>query len=334
VPTRFWVDFGVRDFTALQGYDYGGPGGLPENFFQSTSAGYGLRRMVSTYISPLGIAYTALLVVPLIAGVLVALRRPPGRYWLALALVLASIAFSVTRLALLCLVLEALLWVVVTRRPAAVIAGVASLAAVGIAFSVYPLTGPLVSFELKDVRLPAGAVVLGLSTRPDLPLDRNGSPEPSAPVEPDIVGGIVTQQDASIQAHIGAVKDGLLHAVEHPLGVGLGSTMPRFGTPTGPAESAFLGIVGEVGILGGVLFAALYVGVILVALLAAARTRGRPLLDLALLVGVGGTGLAPIVMTSAVWGDFSVTFLFWWAAGAVVSAADRRAPAVVADESD
>jgi hypothetical protein len=328
VPTRLWIDFGVKGFTAWQGYDYGGPGGLPENFFQSSSAGYGLRRMVSTYISPLGIAYTALLVVPLITGILIALRKPSGRYWPALALVLASIAFSVTRLALLCLVLEAVLWVVVTRRPVAMIAGAASLAAVGIAFSIYPLAGPLVSFDLKDVRPPAGAAALGLLPGPQVPLDQNGNPEPSAGVDPDIVGGIVTQQDASIQNHILAVKDGLMHAVEHPLGVGLGSTMPRFGTPTGPAESALLGIVGEVGILGGVLFVALYGGTILVGLVSAARIRDRPFLELALLLGVGGIGLAPIVMTSAVWGDFSVTFLFWWAAGALVSAVDGRAPTV------
>jgi len=316
LPTRYWLDLGVTKFTALQGFDYGGPGGLPENFFQSTTIGYGLRRMVSTYISPLGIAYTGLLVVPMIVGGIVTVRRPSAWRWIALALVLLSIAFSVTRLAVLCLVAEAVLWVILTRRPAAIVAGALAFAAAGLAFSVYPLAGPLVRFDLSDVRPPAGAA---LFFGTDVIEGPNQSPPPADPAAPDIVGSIVTQQDASIQNHILAVRDGLMHAIEHPLGIGLGSTMPRFGTATGPAESAFLGIVGETGVLGGVIFATLYGGVIVVGLIVASRFRERPWRDIALLVGVGGIGLAPVVMTSAVWGDFSVTFLYWWAAGVAVS---------------
>jgi hypothetical protein len=333
VQTSSWLDFGVRAFTTWQGFQYGGPGGLPENFFLSTAAGYGLRRMVSTYVSPLGIAYTGLLVVPLIVGILVAVRRTRGWPWLALALVLTSIALSVTRLALFCLVLEIAVWIVVTRRPSAALAGVMSLVAVGLAFSIYPLVGPLVRFDLTNVRPPAGLAVVAGSIGLDTgQTDNSGSANPA---EPDIVAGIVTQQDASIQNHILRVKDGLTHAVEHPLGVGLGSTMPRFGTPTGPAESALLGIVGEVGLLGGALFAALYGGVLLVGLFGGSRQVERPFIELALLVGVGGIGLAPIVMTSAVWSDFSVTFLFWWSAGATVTAAGRTlgASRSLADES-
>ncbi|HVG00259.1 MAG TPA: hypothetical protein VND68_10500, partial [Chloroflexia bacterium] len=67
VPTPDWLAWGVNGFTSWLGYGYGGPKGLPENFFQSTDAGYLLRRMVSTYISPLGLAYTGLLLVPICA---------------------------------------------------------------------------------------------------------------------------------------------------------------------------------------------------------------------------------------------------------------------------
>jgi hypothetical protein len=319
VSTRLWVDFGVIRFAAWQGFVYHGPGGLPENFFQSTNQGYGLRRMVSTYISPLGIAYTALLVIPLIVGLVVASkRRPRGWTWAALALVLISISLSVTRLALLCLVLEAVLWVVVTQRRTSVIAGVLAVAALWVGFSVYPLVAPLVTFDLVDVRPPAGAALIGTISA-DVGVGHVTTPPPSTPVDPDLIGRIVNQEDASIQSHILAVKDGLDFVVHHPLGTGLGSTTPRFGTPTGPGESAFLGIAGEVGLLGGALFALLYGGVALVGLIGVRRLKEPATVGLALLVGVGAIGLAPIVMTSAVWGDFSVTFLFWWAAGAIVS---------------
>src|SRR5262249_29032092 len=60
VPTVRWLDWGVNLYSSWLGFKYKGPAGLPENFFQSLPDGLLLRRMVSTYISPLGIAYTGL----------------------------------------------------------------------------------------------------------------------------------------------------------------------------------------------------------------------------------------------------------------------------------
>ncbi len=65
VPTRAWLDWGVNDFSAWLGFQYAGPGHLPENFFQTLPSGLYLRRMASTYLSPLGVAYTGLIVFPL-----------------------------------------------------------------------------------------------------------------------------------------------------------------------------------------------------------------------------------------------------------------------------
>ena len=42
---------------------------------------------------------------------------------------------------------------------------------------------------------------------------------------------------------------------------------------------------------------------------------------------VGGLALIPITMTSDLWGDFSVTFLFWWAVGSCASPAFGNAAA-------
>lgn len=319
VPTNRWASL-VNAFTSWQGFHYRGPGGLPENFFQSTPAGFGLRRMVSTYISPLGVAYTGLLVAPVIVAGLLAPRRRAAWGWVALVLTLASIALSVTRLAVICLVVEVAVLAILVRRPRAVVAAGLAIAAAALAFGWYPQTGPLVSFDLADVRPPAGAAAVeaafGGARTP------TAQPTPSLPpgADPDVVEGILSQEDASIQAHIAAVRDGFVHAVDHPFGVGLGSTMQRFGTATGPGESALLGIVGEVGVAGGVVFTVLYGGAILAGLAALRRPRRGHEIALAALVGIGGIGLAPIVLTSAVWGDFSVTFLFWWATGALVSA--------------
>ena len=52
------------------------------------------------------------------------------------------------------------------------------------------------------------------------------------------------------------------------------------------------------------------------------RVRGDPLLAaLPLTALIGGLALIPITLTSDVWSDFSVTFLFWWAVGSSVTLA-------------
>ena len=64
VPIEWWRHSGaVGYFHRELGYDYHGPGGLPENFAFNTSDGL-FRRLVSTFVSPLATAY--LLVVALL----------------------------------------------------------------------------------------------------------------------------------------------------------------------------------------------------------------------------------------------------------------------------
>jgi hypothetical protein len=45
---------------------------------------------------------------------------------------------------------------------------------------------------------------------------------------------------------------------------------------------------------------------------------------LPLVASVGGLVLIPITLTSDVWSDFSVTFLFWWAVGYSATVASQR----------
>jgi len=44
IPTRAWLDAGVNQLSAWLGFTYHGPGGLPENFFQTASEGLLIRR--------------------------------------------------------------------------------------------------------------------------------------------------------------------------------------------------------------------------------------------------------------------------------------------------
>src|SRR5439155_26272095 len=153
VPTSAWLDWGVNQLSAWLGFAYNGPRGLPANFFQTTAEGFLLRRMVSTYVSPLGIAYAGLVVVPLAVALILALKQARKR-WLAAALLillLAGILFSLTRLALLMTVAEFLMLAVLTRRRWVLYATpvVAGLAMFMIFQYVY--VGPLMNRNLVPV---------------------------------------------------------------------------------------------------------------------------------------------------------------------------------------
>src|SRR5207247_6547215 len=53
VPTAQWLGWGVNQLSAWLGFTYHGPGGLPENFLQTTEEASPLPRMCSTCLSPL-----------------------------------------------------------------------------------------------------------------------------------------------------------------------------------------------------------------------------------------------------------------------------------------
>ncbi|HYO42543.1 MAG TPA: hypothetical protein VES19_05025 [Candidatus Limnocylindrales bacterium] len=325
LPTSGWLNLGIHEFTALQGFSYRGPGGLPENFFQSTTAGLGLRRMVSTYLSPLGIAYTGLLVVPMLVASALAWPKAARRWWLAFLVVGISLALSVTRLALLILVAEAaLLFLVWPSRRLAVASGAATLLVV-FALLIYPMLGPLVDFNLKDVRRPIGLVALeGVFLPSDVAVPPGGTrppatPPPTTPAPAELVERMVDPAEPSIAGHLGALARGIPIVLRNPLGIGLGASVYRLGTGTGPEESALLGIAGEMGLPALALFCVAY-GSLVLAGLRSLRRRPGPGMVPAAVIGVGGIGLLPIMLTSAIWGNLSVTYVFWSAAGLAVAA--------------
>jgi hypothetical protein len=143
--------------------------------------------------------------------------------------------------------------------------------------------------------------------------------------------------DPSFTAHLTYLIADVRIAAQHPFGIGLGGSVHRFvpaGDTSGTGESAVFGMFGDLGILGGLLYLALYGAAIFLGLRAALRAPKRTLaLALPLVAGVGGLALFPITLTSDVWGDLSVTFLYWWAAGYAASAAQNRSSEVARDET-
>ena len=294
IPTRVWLDWGVNQYTSFLGFTYHGPAGLPENFFLTLSNGTLVRRMVSTYISPLGIAYTSLVLFPLAVAVMDRRVTQKTARWIAMltTLLILGVVLSITRLALLALVGEAvLLWIVLRQ---AWIAGLVPVLVVAALLAVFPYTtiAPAVDRNLGSVHR------LGLQW------------------------GFTN--DSSTREHYGYLVQDLRFDLEHPLGLGVGASSARYGTLVGTGESAVLGMFGDMGMLGGGLYLSLYLLAIWLGWRTLRMTRKASLEEVMPLIAfVGGLGLLPITMTSDVWGDLSVTFLFWWAAGATATLSTR-----------
>lgn len=291
VPTKVWLNLGVNELSSWLGFTYHGPRGLPENFFQPGAEGLLLRRAVSTYVSPLGIAYAGLLVVPL------AITFALGRQWTwaralrlgLLGLTILGILFSVTRLAMALMALEVGLLALLFRR--LWLFATAGLVAAGVMFVlyVYPQVGPVVDRNLNAAHHPQTL-------------------------------HLVTSTDPSLREHVGLLGYDLEYVRLHPLGTGLGSAVHRFGLSQGTGESAVFDFFGELGVIGGALYLPAYFLMTTAGLRALVRTRRDPLMAaLPLVASIGGLMLFLITMTSDVWGNFAVTFLFWWAAGYSVS---------------
>lgn len=297
VPTRTWLDWGVNLYTQFLGFSYIGPGGLPPNFFVTLPDGTLLRRVVSTYVSPLGVAYTGLLLFPL-GVVLIDHRRSTTRVnWLAIAaltLLVIGVMLAVTRLALFALIGEtALLCLLLRRRWIAALVPALIVASVLMLFP-YASLGPAVDRNLVEVKRTHWQWA-------------------------------ISGNDSSAQEHYGFLVADLKLVLQHPLGLGTGASTARYGELVGTGESAVLGMFGDLGILGGVLYVAFY----LLSLWNGYRAFRAPSVEglaaaLPVTALVGGLALLPVTVTSDVWGDFSVTFLFWWAAGASATLAARR----------
>ena len=297
VPTKTWIDWGVITYSKFIGFTYHGPLGMPENFFITVNDGTLIRRMVSTYVSPLGIAYTALVLFPL--GIALIDRRVSQRIArvlaVATALVVVSLALSITRLALFAAVGEAILLAIALRR-----VWIAALVPVLIAASIA---------ALQPYTSVAPAVDRNLET-----VSRNG------------IQWTIPGNDSSGREHYDFLKADILVDLQHPLGLGTGASTVRYGELAGTGESAVLGMFGDLGLVGGSLYVALFLFAIWHGYRALRRSRAASLEEcLPLVALVGGLALIPVTMTTDLWGDLSITYLFWWSAGASATLAAERA---------
>ena len=244
VSIGWWRTNGVVDyFHRHLGYDYHGTGvrtepggavyGLPENFIYNVGGDRPfLRRLVSTFLSPLASGY--LFVVALLVAV-AALRRRTLTIALAV-LAAAGLLWTFSRSSLVALAAGLVVLALVRRRYVELVAPAVVIAvAVGWAH-LFPKIGPTGHFTKVDL---AYQQTIG----------KNGPRGYSA----------TSASEPSLHSHWVSLKEGVRTMVDHPQGYGLGNvgqTASRTGTPLKAGESNYTELGVELGVLGAVLWTA------------------------------------------------------------------------------
>lgn len=248
VPLQWWRESGVPGwFDEQLGLTYQGLSGLPENWVLNTGDEQNpVRRVVSSFLSPLATAY--LLVVVLVY----LLARRSTRFTLVAAgAAYVGLLWTHTRAAFLALAGGLVVLALVQRRRLPVVLAAASLV-VGVAFvKAFPDVGPSTSYTQAELEF----------------LRERGQASPG--VDPDPLGG----GDASTTSHLRNLRDGVEAVVRHPQGYGLGNSgvnASRTGATVIAGESTYTEIGVDTGLAGLAAFSAW-----LLAVLAGLRSRSQ-----------------------------------------------------------
>jgi len=242
VPIGWWRTNGVVDyFHRHLGYDYHGTGtrlepsgrtyGLPENFVYNLGGDKPfLRRLVSTFLSPLGSGY--LFVIALLVAVAVLRRRAAV---VVLAVVTAAgLLWTFSRSSLVALAAGLLVLAALRRRPHE-LAAAALVVAVAFGWAhLFPKIGPTGNWTKADLTYQHEQA--------------RGSRQEFTATSPS---------EPSLREHWRSLRDGFNTMADHPQGYGLGNvgqTASRTATPLRAGESNYTELGVELGVLGAVLW--------------------------------------------------------------------------------
>ena len=231
ISLQTWRDSGVPGWFREQlGLDYGkGVSGLPENWLYNTGDERPLRRLVSTFLSPLATAYM------LLVAILLAATWRRSRWLTALTPLLAIgllFTYSRTSIAALAVGLVALAYALRSWWPVA--AAVVFLAAAFFFVRAYPDIAPEARYTAAELKIQRAG----------------GRQEPTS-------GGALDPGEASFDSHLDSLRAGVKTVVKHPQGYGIGNagvTAKRTGAELKAGESTYTELGVELGLLGMLAF--------------------------------------------------------------------------------
>ncbi len=167
VPLQWWRDSGAPGWFGEQlGLAYRCLSGLPENWILNTDEESPVRRLVSTFLSPLASAYLLLVAVLLLAA------ARPRRWTIAVgALVFVGLLWTHTRAAFIALPVALLVLAALRRSWASVALAAGSVAASASLVAVFPSIGPETTYTATELAC----------LRDNAAVEGEASDDPSAP---------------------------------------------------------------------------------------------------------------------------------------------------------
>jgi hypothetical protein len=290
----------VNYFRRELGFDYHGPGGLPDNFAFNTNEGL-FRRLVSSFVSPLATAFM-LVVAMLLAGVAWQSRRRRALVLVLVAVCFAGLLFTLSRSSLVAFAGGLVVLALALRRvwPLAAAAGVV---AAGLLFATtFTSLAPETHFFKED-----------------LPYQRE-----QARKHGGLPGGgslALNPGEPSLRSHWNSLRDGIETVLHHPQGYGLGNagaTAARFGVPLRAGESNYTETGVDAGLAGALLFIAWSLA-LLAYLVRAAWSAADAIMRYA---AAGTTAAFAAVLAlgiqTDVYGVPWLAYCLWWLAGSLV----------------
>jgi len=232
VSLDWWRQSGARGwFDEQLGFDYKGLSGLPENFVYNTGNNEPVRRLVSTFLSPLATAYMLL-----VALLYAASRRRPWALPFA-AVCAAGLLWTYSRSSWLALALGLCVLALAQRRAWPVVAAAGTIAVAAAFAAGFPHVAPAASFTPDELRFQ----------------------EANAQQHPGVGQGAFNPAESSYREHLRSLVDGMQTVGGHPQGFGLGnagSTAARFGVKLQAGESTYTELGADAGVVGLALFLA------------------------------------------------------------------------------
>jgi len=273
-----------RDFLNVGAFTAGNDFGLPMNYWTHIG-NVEVRRAGSVYLSSQAFAVPFLIVLPAAtAWVFGAVKRRTLSVKLEYGIIWLGLLLSITRMTIIVCVLQLLLMILILRRP--------EWAVAGLALGVLAL---IVSF----------VAVPGL---------------------PGFVWDTITWQTSSSASHIKDWSKGLEAFFDKPWGAGLGTTdqsAVRFGVDPLTADNGYFKYAVELGVEGLIAHIAVYLGIGLASLKVAryGSTQSRRLLGAVVLITTVGVMIN--ATTGVVFNALTLSYLYFWFAGAIVTIAQK-----------
>lgn len=232
ISLQFWRESGVPGWFRQQlGLEYRGLSGLPENFVYNPGDERPLRRLVSTFLSPLATAYL------LLVAILAVTTWQRSRWFSALsALLLVALLFTYSRTTVAALAFAFLVLAYALRSWWPVAAAVVLVATSFFFIRAYPDLGPETTFTQEELRV-----------------QRAGGQEEETDDNP------FSPRESSFESHLDSLRAGIETVVRHPQGYGLGNagvTAKRTGGEIKAGESTYTELGVELGLLGMLVFIA------------------------------------------------------------------------------